>query len=155
MSREPNCACVVCGKPIYRRPSPTRKATYCSHKCLGVDQRKKRECPVCGAEIPSGRVTCSRACANKYRVGTKYTGEQPRSKKSKSDRLRALVAEVLGEHCERCGYDRNTRILEVHHIVKRSRGGSDDLYNLCLLCPNCHREAHLPEGWQSGLLPQP
>jgi 5-methylcytosine-specific restriction protein A len=32
--------------------------------------------------------------------------------------------------------------LEVHHLVKLSDGGTDDLSNTIALCPNCHREMH-------------
>ncbi|WP_247686910.1 HNH endonuclease [Pseudoalteromonas luteoviolacea] len=31
----------------------------------------------------------------------------------------------------------------IHHIVERVKGGSDELSNLVLLHPNCHRQLHL------------
>ncbi|NJS08627.1 HNH endonuclease, partial [Escherichia coli] len=39
----------------------------------------------------------------------------------------------------------------VHHLLKKSLGGSDDVSNLVLLHPNCHRQLHsndagLPQG---------
>ncbi|WP_261298988.1 HNH endonuclease [Shewanella holmiensis] len=30
----------------------------------------------------------------------------------------------------------------VHHIVERGKGGSDEMENLVLLHPNCHRQLH-------------
>ncbi|EAS1844058.1 HNH endonuclease, partial [Salmonella enterica] len=30
----------------------------------------------------------------------------------------------------------------IHHILKKSLGGSDNLENLVLLHPNCHRQLH-------------
>ena len=30
----------------------------------------------------------------------------------------------------------------IHHIVERVKGGSDDMSNLVLLHPNCHRQLH-------------
>jgi len=33
----------------------------------------------------------------------------------------------------------------LHHAVKRSRGGSDQLTNLVLLHPNCHSQVHATE----------
>ena len=42
--------------------------------------------------------------------------------------------------CQHCGA-RHTR-LEVHHIVFRSQGGSDDLDNLITLCEDCHHNLH-------------
>jgi 5-methylcytosine-specific restriction protein A len=35
-----------------------------------------------------------------------------------------------------------TPYLEVHHIVRLSDGGMDDLDNVSVVCPNCHRQAH-------------
>jgi len=44
--------------------------------------------------------------------------------------------------CQVCGYNEFIDILEVHHIIERCNGGTDDNGNLILLCPNCHRKAH-------------
>lgn len=43
--------------------------------------------------------------------------------------------------CEVCGYDFKPT-LQVHHIIPVSKGGSNDLENLSLLCPNCHSLIH-------------
>ncbi len=45
--------------------------------------------------------------------------------------------------CQCCG-KKNCR-LEVHHLLPRSRGGSDKLVNLITLCSNCHHLAHSSE----------
>ena len=42
--------------------------------------------------------------------------------------------------CQVCG-KKNTR-LEVHHIVYRSQGGTDDENNLITLCEDCHDKVH-------------
>jgi len=34
-------------------------------------------------------------------------------------------------------------LLRVHHIVPVSLGGTDEIENLVLLCPNCHTLVHL------------
>lgn len=47
-----------------------------------------------------------------------------------------------GIKCQHCGC--YTICIERHHIVPRSEGGTDDPENIKLLCPTCHREAHLP-----------
>ena len=44
--------------------------------------------------------------------------------------------------CSICGYKEHPDILEVHHIIARKDGGNDDIDNLILLCPNCHRKVH-------------
>lgn len=45
--------------------------------------------------------------------------------------------------CQICGA-KNTR-LEVHHIVYRSHGGTDDENNLITLCESCHKKIHAGE----------
>jgi 5-methylcytosine-specific restriction endonuclease McrA len=48
-----------------------------------------------------------------------------------------------GHKCQCCG-KKNCR-LEVHHLLPRSRGGSDKLANLLTLCTDCHSLAHSSE----------
>lgn len=48
-----------------------------------------------------------------------------------------------GYKCQCCG-KKNCR-LEVHHLLPRSRGGSDKLANLITLCSDCHSLAHSSE----------
>ena len=45
--------------------------------------------------------------------------------------------------CQCCG-KKNCRV-EVHHLIPRSRGGSDKLANLVTLCTDCHHLAHSSE----------
>lgn len=42
--------------------------------------------------------------------------------------------------CEKCGTD--SQRLHVHHIEPRSEGGTDDITNLEVRCPDCHADAH-------------
>ncbi len=41
--------------------------------------------------------------------------------------------------CKGCGQEFRFKILEVDHVIPRSKGGSDHISNLQLLCPNCNR----------------
>lgn len=147
MPRKPNCTCAICGKAIYRRPLQIEsRPVYCSQACAGKAQRRPRLCPVCGNEFlatKSEQRTCSRACANVGRTGITYRSTG-RPKKHKVNDVRALkqrLIETRGSQCERCGYN-NVDILVVHHIVRRSDGGTNELENLQLLCPTCHAEVH-------------
>lgn len=49
--------------------------------------------------------------------------------------------ETRGVVCEICKFSK-TNILVVHHVIERCNGGSDNLENLKLICPNCHAEIH-------------
>ncbi len=46
-----------------------------------------------------------------------------------------------GGKCEipGCGFD---DVLEIHHIISKKNGGSDDIENLLVLCPNHHTMLH-------------
>lgn len=55
------------------------------------------------------------------------------------DQLREQVLHRDGWKCQCCGTASN---LHVHHIVRRSRLGSDELGNLITLCALCHEREH-------------
>lgn len=141
MKRLPNCNCKVCNKAIYRRPVQLAGAVYCSRACYGLGQRREVRFCACGKQLtPKQRFTCSQACTNKRRLGTKY------NKGVKIKALAVLVRELRGAKCEDCGYDTVPGILEIHHVVRKADGGSDAIENLVLLCPNCHAIRHYNTG---------
>ena len=74
--------------------------------------------------------------------------DEPRARGRESasaEQWQIICAEVrrrAGWCCEACG--RRGR-LDVHHVVKRSQGGSDfDLDRLVALCPACHAQTDAP-----------
>lgn len=56
--------------------------------------------------------------------------------------LKKQVLELYNNRCYACSFSIHT-ILRVHHRVPVSLGGTDDVQNLVLLCPNCHALIHL------------
>lgn len=62
-------------------------------------------------------------------------------------KVKASILRRDGYTCQDCGavfrggsgIRRKSGSLEVHHIIPRSRGGSDHPMNLKTLCPSCHR----------------
>lgn len=42
--------------------------------------------------------------------------------------------------CSICGWNEAT--CDLHHIIPRKNNGSDDVNNLIIVCPNCHRKIH-------------
>ncbi len=143
MKRKANTACAICKKQIYRRPIEIASGSvYCSLKCCGVGQRTEHICRMCGTHYFGAKKTCSRACANKARAGIKYTGLNASNRATLSAGLKNSIARKRGGLCERCG-EKNYAILQIHHKHERHRGGTDNLSNLELLCPNCHATHHL------------
>ena len=53
--------------------------------------------------------------------------------------LREQVLRRDGWRCQRCG---SLSHLEIHHIIFRSRSGSDIEQNLITLCARCHGAVH-------------
>jgi predicted nucleic acid-binding Zn ribbon protein len=151
--RNPNTKCVVCSRPIYRRPAERKRGrVFCSQVCYGIANRKETPCVVCGTPIlaSANAKTCGRACSNKNRAGIKYTGRSPKDKVKDERSIKVRVLTFKGEKCERCGYDKK-EILNVHH--KDRNHGNNDMSNLELLCPNCHAEEHyLSNSWLSSAL---
>ncbi|MDW1578888.1 PIN domain-containing protein [Vibrio sp. Vb2880] len=51
---------------------------------------------------------------------------------------------IDSNECEACGFrfEGDKNMLEIHHVLPLSKGGSDSTDNMVLLCPNCHRTAH-------------
>lgn len=145
--RTPNTTCLVCTKPIYRRPNELTKNqghAFCSTTCYGKYIRKEKPCLICGKLILArfNKKTCSRTCANKHRVGIKYKMGRPHDKIAFQQGLKFRLLKERGSHCERCNFAK-TEILIVHH--KDRDRNHNDLSNLELICPNCHYEEHYME----------
>jgi len=56
--------------------------------------------------------------------------------------MRAYVLYRDGHVCQNCNGKSGEKRLEVHHIVWKSLGGSDEEKNLITLCKGCHYEVH-------------
>lgn len=71
------------------------------------------------------------------------------SKAERKKRIRAEQSSIKRKmlknqkiaHCEYCG-NKTKEILQIHHIDSVANGGNNDLNNLIILCPNCHKAAH-------------
>lgn len=148
--RKPNSQCSVCQKAIYRRPrdlANAKSGVYCGRECYGKASRQEIPCVVCGKPILAGlhKKTCSQECAtthlsNPNRLHSK--GRRPgKSRRTSTRTFRARLLATRGNKCQLCGYDRHN-ILNIHHIIERCNGGTDDESNLLLICPNCHTEVH-------------
>lgn len=57
-----------------------------------------------------------------------------------SNRTRMKVIRRMNVSCCLCGW--NEEIIDIHHIISRKNGGSNNHSNLTPLCPNHHRLAN-------------
>lgn len=67
-----------------------------------------------------------------YQKGTNYGFEN----------TKAMVLNRDNYTCQYCKGKHKDSKLEVHHIVFRSQGGSDEASNLITLCHTCHKDLH-------------
>lgn len=149
----PNSFCATCNEPFYKKPSETLKSksgkVYCSQHCASIPNRREKPCIVCGSMILAGacKKTCSEKCAKKNLSNPNREhckGKVKGLSKALSGRhfKKNLITE-RGSKCEGegCGYSK-VQILNVHHIIEKCNGGSDEKENLLVVCPNCHTEIH-------------
>ena len=67
---------------------------------------------------------------------------RPAASRLEWEAIQSQVRSRAGWRCQACG--RRSR-LDVHHVIKRSRGGSDfDLDRLVALCRGCHDQTDAP-----------
>lgn len=119
----PNCNIVNSKNGKYVRCSQCGKEIYRSKY-----QIKKNE---------TGLFYCSRECGNRHKnLIRKINGEWNNSKN-----YRRKAFETFPHKCMVCGWDEDERILEVHH--KDEDRNNNDIDNLSILCPTCHRKITL------------
>lgn len=80
-------------------------------------------------------------------------------------RRKHLFLDIMGNKCQLCGYDKNEKALEFHHINPEEKEFSlsdcalkklDDVYNelrkCILVCANCHRIIHYDAEFKETLI---
>ena len=154
--------CHACGKTFQRRKAEVRVGYhYCTQSCAGkvtgrLPKRMPRRppvpktCEVCGADFLA-RATqirprfCSRACDSSFRSSHMVGAANPNYRHGIDQRSALATAKRnYPWSCAVCGW---VIILEVHHILPKSKGGNNHPENLILLCPNHHEMA------QQGMIP--
>lgn len=116
------------------------------HKFKGCPECKYEiiSCAYCGKNFKrlksiidkskSGLSFCSKECGNKYKNSLTINYEN-----ATNYRRNAFLK--YPHKCAKCGYDEDERILEVHHIDENRN--NNDITNLIILCPNCHKKITL------------
>jgi len=69
-----------------------------------------------------------------------------------SSRTRSKILKRMKLGCFICGWNEAT--LDTHHIIYRSKKGTDDHSNLIYVCPNCHRIIHSTDKFSEDFLKQ-
>lgn len=103
-----------------------------------------QRCPECGrSSVTTNRGELTLDVAEAGRIDCDHRIAEPgkRNRSAIAPAVRRAVMERARFRCERdgCGH---ARFLEMHHIVPRARGGTNDPDNLVVLCSACHASAH-------------
>jgi len=97
-------------------------------------------CPDCDSMVVDGR-TLDRADRERVACDAAVAAPGGRNTTTIPPRVRREVLARDRHRCRAPGCD-HTRFLEVHHVVPRSCGGTNDATNLVTLCSACHRLVH-------------
>ncbi|MBU8871158.1 MAG: HNH endonuclease, partial [Gemmatimonadales bacterium] len=104
-------------------------------------QTSKGELKLSPGEIEKAQCDCMIS-----QPGTRNTSSIP-------PKIRREVMARDRHQCQRPGCG-NTRFLEVHHIIPRSRGGTNEITNLACVCSSCHKFLHDNDFSQGQILEQ-
>lgn len=115
-------------------------AKFCSRSCSALYNGKHREklkhtCKACNNPFTSKAkhaIYCSTTCKN---ISIKPSNNKYRY--HLSHKINKLLKD---KSCANCKWDSD--VCDIHHIIPRAKGGTDNFDNLILLCPNCHRLVH-------------
>lgn len=100
----------------------------------------ERSCKHNPTRVPGTFAGKKHSEAAKKKQAKSFSGKIPRSLYDISSRTLQKILKRMNVVCSNCGWDKTT--CDIHHIVPRASGGTNDHINLTILCPNCHRLAH-------------
>jgi len=155
--------CLNCDKPFEAQVREVNRGNgkYCTRKCSSQHRaslipkpKANCSCAQCGAVFyrnktkrrnsKSGLFFCNRECKEKAQRFDGIKAIHPTHYGTGHSVYRKTAFRSKPKACERCGYDRYLKVLQVHHIDRNRSNGA--LENLEILCPNCHEEEHLLQG---------
>ena len=158
--------CETCGKEFFEdwRKDKRTPCRFCCKKCsntrkpseaslrkiassLKVFYEKKAKepqtCIECGSVFFTkdlSRKKCFNCLPNNVKKA--HIEKEPKSILDMSRKTSMKIAGKMKLPCTCCGFYVEGVVWDFHHIIPRSKGGSDKMDNITYICPNCHRIAH-------------
>lgn len=141
--------CSDCGH-IWSTTAATVLYSGTKHRCPNCGIRKGQyfNCANCGKEIyrvpsdiktnKSQKFYCSHTCGNIHKNDILYPIDDFTLN---TNNYRRLAFGNFSHICSVCGYNEDIRLLEIHH--KDKNRNNNDITNLIILCPLCHRKITL------------
>jgi len=106
----------------------------------GVKTMHENRCKMNPDKLPGTFTGKKHTTETKVKQAKSFVGKNPKGIKDVSSRTASKILLRMGLGCSACGW--NEASLDIHHIISRAKGGSNDNSNLTALCPNCHRLTH-------------
>ncbi len=137
--------CRICQSEFWvRKQRLERLSPTCSVKCRSVARELKVEsnCALCGADIlrqkskVSEIMFCDRDCKERAQSKGMEGVTPPHYGKALIPSYRKRALRWLSSKCQRCGYDKEKKMLDVDHIDGNRKNGAEG--NLQVLCVWCH-----------------
>ena len=130
--------CNICHYQWFYSPTSLMPSSQKQYHFKGCPNCKYVEtiCMECGKPIKilQSRIKennfCSRECGNRYKNRDKINTID-----STAYRRNAFL--YYPHKCKICGWNKDERVLEVHHIDENRN--NNDISNLVILCPTCHK----------------
>lgn len=98
-------------------------------------------CEKCGKKFKHTRIRKERhKHCDDCRQNRPHTKDDTNSLLNLSKRTVSKILKRANQKCSICGWNESS--CDIHHIVERKNGGTDDIDNLIIVCPNCHRVIH-------------
>ncbi len=126
------------------KPSTQIHIHHCPECESSKVQTSKGELEISQADFERAQCDCQIEVSNEVADGELDRNLTPSIKRNKTSIPPATRRQVLANarhKCETPGCE-NTRFLEIHHIIPRSAGGTNNPENLKCLCSACHSLAH-------------
>lgn len=101
-------------------------------------------CPECESstvQTSKGELEIAKTEFERYQCDCQTVTQEGRNISSIPPAVRTKVLAKARHKCQTPGCN-HTRFLEIHHIIPRSQGGSNDITNLRVACSACHSLIH-------------
>lgn len=141
--------CQHCSTSVWVPKHRLTRTKFCSRECSNAHKSKTvlTPCSLCSKETlksgknrkrsKTGLLFCSRKCKDTAQsLTSSFTELRPAHYGDGRHTYRKRALDALGAVCRKCGYDRISNMLDVHHVDGDHANGK--LLNLRVLCVWCH-----------------
>ena len=121
--------------------SPREKNSANSRPPAQIHIHHCPECESSTVQTSKGELEIGKTEFERYQCDCQASSPEGRNTTSIPPAKRRKVLAMARHKCQTPGCN-HTRFLEIHHIVPRSKGGSNELSNLRVCCSACHARIH-------------